>query len=109
MSQEKVKNLGVAAKKVGERLAGMEKLPYLCTRKRETGSLNLSGLFLTLAPLAGQGGSRKRCSPRGGGPPRADSHGQTPERWIPRDEGLHGLKPERRSPRDGTEEVTSAG
>lgn len=51
MSQGKVKNLGVAAKKVGERLAGMEKLPYLCTRKRETGSLNLSGLSLTLAPF----------------------------------------------------------
>ena len=41
-------------KKVVETLAGMEKLAYLCTRKRDKGSLNLSGLSLTLAPLAGR-------------------------------------------------------
>ena len=41
-------------KKVCETLAGMEKSPYLCTRKRDKGSLNLSGVSLTLAPLAGR-------------------------------------------------------
>ena len=49
-----VKKVVFMDKKVCETLAGMEKLAYLCTRKRETGSLNLSGLSLTLAPLAGR-------------------------------------------------------
>ena len=50
------KKVSLVAKKVCETLAGMEKLAYLCTRKRETGSLNLSGVSLTLAPLAGEAG-----------------------------------------------------
>jgi hypothetical protein len=56
----RVKKVAPVDKKVCETLAGMEKLAYLCTRKRETGSLNLSGLSLTLAPLAGEAVSEAR-------------------------------------------------
>ena len=56
----RVKKVVLMRKKVVETLAGMEKLAYLCTRKRETGSLNLSGLSLTLAPLAGEAVSDAR-------------------------------------------------
>ena len=38
-------------KKVAKKLAGMKKLPYLCTRKRDKDALIHSGLSVTLSLL----------------------------------------------------------